>query len=146
MQNQKEYGKIHLLWIEYCVAMWICLKRTYGTITLEDYMEIVLSIILLAAALSLVVSVLLQSGKSHGLSGTISGGAETFFGKTKGQSMDKKLSKLTAIVAAVFVVLVLAVYVTQDNKELSHLADNGSNAETAAQTDAETGSGSLTTD
>ena len=102
-------------------------------------MDIVLSIILLAAALFLVVSVLLQSGKNHRLSGTITGSAETFFGKTKGQSIDKKLSKLTAIVAVVFVVLVLAVYVTQDNKELTHLGQNGSNAETTAQTDVETG-------
>ena len=44
-------------------------------------MYIAIGIILLAAALFLVVAVLLQTGKSQGLSGTISGGSETFFGK-----------------------------------------------------------------
>ena len=41
------------------------------------------------------------------------GGAETFFGKSKASTMDKKLSKLTTIVAIVFVVLVLVAYLTQ---------------------------------
>ena len=56
----------------------------------------------------------MQSGKSKKLSGTIAGGAETFFGKTKGKAIDKLLSKLTTIIAVCFVVLVVVVYVTQD--------------------------------
>jgi preprotein translocase subunit SecG len=49
----------------------------------------------------LIASVLLQSGKSAGLSGTIAGGAETFFGKKKG--IDSLLSKLTVACAVLFI-------------------------------------------
>ncbi|MBO7405143.1 MAG: preprotein translocase subunit SecG, partial [Clostridia bacterium] len=78
-------------------------------------MEIAIGILLILAAIFLVVAVLMQSGKSHNLSGTIAGGAETFFGKSKATTLDKKLSKLTTIVAIVFVVLVLVSYLTQNN-------------------------------
>ena len=102
-------------------------------------MDIVLSIILFIAAIFLIVAVLMQSGKSHGLSGSIAGGAETFFGKTKGKTFDKTLSRLTTIVSIVFVVLVLAVYIAQDNKELEYVKDNTKAAETtAAVTEADT--------
>lgn len=85
-------------------------------------MNIALGIILLIAAIFLIVAVLMQSGKSHKLSGTIAGGAETFFGKTKGKSIDRLFSKLTTVVAIVFVVVVLAVYVLQDrtNEDLKN--------------------------
>lgn len=76
-------------------------------------METVLGIILLLAAVFLVVAVLMQSGKSHNLSGTIAGGADTFFGKTKGKTIDKMLSKVTSIVAVCFVILVIVMYVIQ---------------------------------
>lgn len=62
----------------------------------------------LVTALHVVVSiaviavVLLQSGKSAGLSGSIAGGAETFFGKKKG--MDELLGKVTVVVAILFAV------------------------------------------
>lgn len=75
--------------------------------------EIVLGIILLIGALFLVVAVLMQQGKQKGLSGTISGGSDTFFGKTKSKSFDKKLSMATTIVAIVFVVIVVAMYAIQ---------------------------------
>ena len=45
----------------------------------------------------------------------IAGGAETFFGKSKATTIDKKLSKATTIVAIVFVVLVLVSYLAQNN-------------------------------
>ena len=77
-------------------------------------LNITLGIILLLAAIFLIVAVLMQSGKSHKLSGTIAGGAETFFGKTKGKSIDKLFSKLTTIVSIVFVVLVIVVYIFQE--------------------------------
>ena len=78
---------------------------------------LVIGIILLVFAVFLIAAVLMQQGKSHNLSGTIAGGAETFFGKTKGQSINKKLSVLTTVVAVIFVVLVCAVYVMQPNSE-----------------------------
>ncbi|MBQ4602005.1 MAG: preprotein translocase subunit SecG [Clostridia bacterium] len=83
-------------------------------------MNIVFGIILLVAALFLIVSVLMQSGKSHNLSGSIAGGAETFFGKTKGKTIDKVLSKVTSVVAVIFVLLVIVVYVIQPNAVDDH--------------------------
>ena len=80
-------------------------------------MEIAIGIILIAASLFLIFAVLMQSGKSKKLSGTIAGGAETFFGKTKGKSIDKTLSKLTTIIAIVFVLLVLILYIVQDKPQ-----------------------------
>ncbi len=56
-------------------------------------------------AVSLIVTVLLQSGRSAGLSGAIAGGAEQFFGKRKG--MDELLGKLSTISAAAFIILSL---------------------------------------
>ena len=67
-------------------------------------MQIALGIILLVAAIFLIIAVLLQNGKSKGLSGTISGGAETFFGKNKGRSMDSILKKITAVAAVIFLI------------------------------------------
>ena len=76
-------------------------------------MELVFSLILLVTAVFLVIAVLMQSGKSHNLSGSIAGGAETFFGKTKGKAIDKFLGKLTTIVSIVFALLVIVVYILQ---------------------------------
>ena len=80
-------------------------------------LSIVVGILLLALALFLIVAVLMQQGKSHNLSGTIAGGAETFFGKSKAQSMNKKLSLVTSIVAVVFVVVVLVLTIIQTPNE-----------------------------
>lgn len=86
-------------------------------------MDLILGIILLVAAIFLIIAVLMQSGKSRKLSGAIAGGAETFFGKEKGKAIDKKLSKLTAIVAIVFVVLTLVAFVIQDQTNYDALKD-----------------------
>ena len=75
--------------------------------------EIIMGIILLIMAIFLVVAILMQSGKDKRLSGTIAGGAETFFGKEKASTMDKMLSKVTTIVAIVFAVLVVVMYMIQ---------------------------------
>ncbi|GAB6159361.1 preprotein translocase subunit SecG [Desulfotomaculum varum] len=52
-------------------------------------------------ALSLIATVLLQSGKSAGLSGSIAGGAEALFGGKK-KGLDEKLGRLTAFIAVAF--------------------------------------------
>ncbi len=83
-----------------------------------DMLMTILGIVLLVAAIFLVIAVLMQSSKSHKLSGTIAGGAETFFGKSKGATIDKKLNTLTAIVAIIFVVLVAVMYIIQPNTEI----------------------------
>ena len=77
--------------------------------------QIIVGSILLLAAVFLVIAVLMQSGKSHNLSGTIAGGAETFFGKSKAKTWDKVLNKVTTIVAVCFALLVIVVYVIQPN-------------------------------
>lgn len=74
-------------------------------------MEVFLGILLLVMALFLVVAVLMQSGKDKNLSGTIAGGADTFFGKGKAEKADKLLSTLTSVVSAVFVVVVIVMYI-----------------------------------
>ena len=100
-------------------------------------MQIAIGIILIISAIVLVVAVLMQHGKDHNLSGTIAGGAETFFGKYKASTLDKKLSKLTTIVAIVFTLLVLVSYLMQDTTNYNSYF-NGSNltsGETTGETD-----------
>ena len=62
----------------------------------------VLIILLVITCISLIAVVLLQSGKSAGLSGAISGGAEQLFGKKKSKGYDAILSKVTTVCAIVF--------------------------------------------
>ncbi len=76
-------------------------------------MQIAIGIVLIIAAVFLIVAVLMQSGKNKNLSGVIAGGSETFFGKSKASTFENKLSKLTTVVAIVFVVLVLVAYLIQ---------------------------------
>ncbi len=93
----------------------------------------VIGIILIVAAVFLVVAVLMQHGKSHNLSGTIAGASETFFGKSKSSTIDRKLQVITTIVAIVFVVLVLVAYLIQD-VDLGSAADTTTAGTTAAVT------------
>ena len=74
---------------------------------------IILSIILAIDCLALIVLVLMQQGKTAGLSGAIAGGAETFFGKKKASSMEGKMLLYTKITAAVFMVLAIVITVLQ---------------------------------
>jgi len=98
-------------------------------------MEIAIGIILILASLFLIVAVLMQSGKNHNLSGTIAGGAETFFGKAKASTMDKKLSKLTTGVAIVFAILVLVSYLMQDTVDYSDILSAAGTGTTVTDTD-----------
>lgn len=65
-------------------------------------MQIAVTILHLIFSISLIVIVLLQSGRRAGLSGSIAGGAETFFGKNKGRTIDAILGKYTAVAAIDF--------------------------------------------
>ncbi len=67
----------------------------------------ILGIVLLVLAVALVVLVLVQQGKDKNLSGAIAGGADTFFGKSKGANNDKLLSTATTVVSVVFTLVVL---------------------------------------
>lgn len=73
--------------------------------------QTIITVVHAVLALVLIAVVLLQSGKSAGLSGSVGGGAETFFGKNKAKTLDGMLEKLTAVVAFLFIVtsLVLAI-------------------------------------
>jgi preprotein translocase subunit SecG len=75
--------------------------------------ELIVRIFLIIASLILIASILLQSGKSAGMSGEIAGGAESIWGKNKGRSYEGKLEKLTTISAIIFVVASLALIVIQ---------------------------------
>lgn len=77
-------------------------------------LDTVMGVVLLVFSLFLIVSVLMQHGKAKNISGAIAGGAETFFGKTKGSTIDKMLSKITTVIAILFVVIVIVVYIVQD--------------------------------
>lgn len=70
-----------------------------------DALTIIVNILYIIVCLAIVAIVLLQTGRSAGMSGTIAGGAETFFGKNKGRAYDAILSKYTGWVALLFVVI-----------------------------------------
>ncbi len=65
--------------------------------------------LLIIVSIGLIIVVLLQSGKSAGLSGAISGGAEQLFGKQKARGMDAVLQKITIVLSVLFFLLALAV-------------------------------------
>ena len=71
-------------------------------------LEIVLGIMLIISSILIVIVVLLQESKTAGLSGAIAGGAETFFGKNKGRTIEQKLVKATQYIAIFFFVLSLS--------------------------------------
>lgn len=65
----------------------------------------IVTVIYVLICIGLVVIVLMQEGKSAGLSGAISGVADTYWGKNKGRSMEGALEKSTKVLAALFIVL-----------------------------------------
>ncbi len=70
----------------------------------------IVNIVHIILSISLIAIVLLQSGKQAGLSGSIAGGAETFFGKNKGRTVDALLSKYTAVAAVAFLATSVALF------------------------------------
>ena len=66
-------------------------------------------IILILDCIALVTVVLLQEGKSNGLSGAISGGAEQLFGKQKQRGVDLFLHRLTIVLSVIFFLLMLGI-------------------------------------
>jgi len=71
-------------------------------------LEITLGVMLIISSILIVIVVLLQESKTAGLSGAIAGGAETFFGKNKGRTIEQKLVKATKYIAIFFFVLSLS--------------------------------------
>lgn len=79
-------------------------------------MQTALVIIHVVIAVILTAIVLMQHGKQQGLSGAIAGGAETFFGKNKGRTVDAMLKKFTAVVAILFIISSVALTTVSINK------------------------------
>jgi preprotein translocase subunit SecG len=75
--------------------------------------EYILLALLFAASIFLIVAVTIQKSGDEGLSGTIAGGSDTYYGRDKSKQSGKRLNKWTLIIAAVFVAVVLVVYVVQ---------------------------------
>ena len=66
---------------------------------------VITKVIYIIVCVVLTAIVLMQEGKNAGLSGSISGAAETYWGKNKGRSMEGTLVMITRILAGVFIVL-----------------------------------------
>ena len=70
-------------------------------------LQYVLSIVIILLSVGISILVLMQESKQQGLSGAISGAAETFFGKNKGRTMEGFLVKFTTGLVIVFFVLAI---------------------------------------
>ncbi len=100
-------------------------------------------IVQIILSLILIVVVLFQNGNQEGLSGTIAGGAETFFGKNKGKTLDAKMKKWTSVVAVLFLIssVLLGVFVQNENKPVVTTTPVAPIVETAPVADDETVTG-----
>lgn len=76
---------------------------------MNSVLSIVIAVIDILVSVALVMLVIFQEGNSKGL-GAIGGGAETFFGKSKGRTMDVLLKRLTSVLAIVFAILTVLLY------------------------------------
>ena len=74
-------------------------------------LEIVIGCILLAFSVFIIIAVSLQQGKDKSLSGTIAGGADTFFSNQKANTGDKILKIATPVIAIIFTLIVIVMYV-----------------------------------
>ena len=81
-------------------------RRDWGIIMLQVIHSILL-IVFIIVCVALTVVVLMQEGKQAGLTGAISGAAETYWGKNKGRSMEGGLELATRILGVLFVVLAI---------------------------------------
>lgn len=90
--------------ISSCFIFGGAVNKMYGTLVT----------LLVVDAIIMIVLVLLQSGKSAGLSGAISGGAEQLFGKQKARGIDAVLHRATIVTGILFFVITFALgYIVQ---------------------------------
>ena len=76
-----------------------------------ETLNLVFGILIIILSIFIVVAVLMQSSKNRALSGVISGGAETFFGKKKAGDIEKWLNVATIIAAVLLCVFAIVVYI-----------------------------------
>lgn len=74
-------------------------------------MHTLFMVLLIIDSIALIGVVLLQSGKSAGLSGAISGGAEQLFGKQKARGLDLVLHRTTIVLSVLFFFFAIAVMI-----------------------------------
>ena len=65
----------------------------------------ILLILYIIVCVALTVVVILQEGKQAGLTGAISGAAESYWGKNKGRSMEGMLVKVTRVLVILFLLI-----------------------------------------
>ena len=70
---------------------------------------IIVTILQVIVGVVLAAMILLQSGKSRGLSGAIAGSSDSYLSKGKAKTIDAKLAKYTKWVGAAFVILTLVI-------------------------------------
>lgn len=70
-----------------------------------EVVKIIVTVVYVIVCVALAAIVLMQEGKSAGLTGSISGVADTYWGKNKGRSMEGALEKSTKFLAAGFILL-----------------------------------------
>ncbi|MGN0506898.1 MAG: preprotein translocase subunit SecG [Lachnospiraceae bacterium] len=68
-------------------------------------LRVIVTVLYVLICIALVAVVLFQESKSQGLSGSINGVAETYWGKNKGRSMEGTLEKITKLLAVLFIVI-----------------------------------------
>ncbi len=67
----------------------------------------VLTLVFMIICFAINIVVLMQEGKQAGLSGTITGAADTYWGKNKGRSMEGKLINITRVLTVLFFVMAI---------------------------------------
>ncbi|ELW1481924.1 preprotein translocase subunit SecG [Listeria monocytogenes] len=71
-------------------------------------MSTVLTVLLIIVSVLLITVIILQPGKSAGLSCAISGGAEQLFGKQKARGLELILHRTTIVLSVVFFAILIA--------------------------------------
>ncbi len=69
--------------------------------------EIIFGILIIISSIVIIAVVLMQESREGGLSGAITGSADTFFGKNKGRTKEAKLERFTKYFGSFFFILVL---------------------------------------
>ena len=126
-KNEKIIKKLlHFYFFYDRIPMYIMLTRAGNNMKGSEIMvviEYVLLVLLLIAAAFIVVAVILQKSNEDGLSGTIAGGSETFYGKDKSSNTDRALYKWTLVAGIIFAVAVLAVFIIQPDYAKAYTYD-----------------------
>lgn len=70
-------------------------------------MKTALIIALIVISVILAIIIMMQEGKESGLTSTLSGSSDTYWGKNKGKSKEAILRKITAVLGVLYMVIAL---------------------------------------